>query len=525
MQSNFKEVDHVIKTFKTNEFDEDKVLILVSSVMSWANTPPKVKKVYEDGEEGEEDEEEEEPVEEEDPSDNEEEEAEGEGDEQPEEEDENAPPKPVVLTFKEKDFHLRVPSKKYQYLKTLETLALSSVRSQPKLRVYVLCAGVLYGDGERILHDHFKQSWLQDPLQLQYIGNGKNLVPTIHVRDLARLVRKVVVKRPESYYIFALDKTKNPTSKRLVTSIAKGMGAKQTVSVGYDEVEKHEWPDFLALDLNMRASNVLKDDEPPEDAEDPEEAAKALKFPWHCKKGIPKNMLMLNNEFNTYRKLKPVKILITGPPASGKSHCSKLLAKYYNIPHITIQSALELIPKLKGELGESIRSFIEEKKDEEVEIFEGKEDRKEDETLNRDEIKVRLPDKYLYPLMKMKLSENACRNRGYILDGFPRSFTDAQYVFLKRVFKETTNEDGDVEVEEPEENDEIEEDALDDEGVLIQKNFSKYEPDELLIPESVIQIVGNEAEIRRRVMNLSEEKIQGTHWNNEDLIRRSKLYK
>ena len=331
---------------------------------------------------------------------------------------------------------------------------------------------------------------MQDPRALPYVGDGKNLVPTIHVRDLARLVRKIVTKLPDSNYLFALDKTRNPTQKRLVNAIAKGMGAKETVSVGFDEVKDKEWAEFLTLDLKMKASSVLKDDEPPEDAEDPEEAAKALKFPWHCQKGIIKNMLMLNNEFNDYRKLKPVKILITGPPASGKSHCAKILSKYYNIPHITIQDALDLIPKLKGEFGETVNGFIEEKKDAVMEAFEEKEDKKPGETLNKEDIKVRLPDKFLYKLMKMKLSENACRNRGYILDGYPRSFTDAQYVFLKRVFKETVNEDGEVEVEEPEENDEIEEDALDEDGVLIQKNFSKYEPDEHLMPDSIIQIDG-----------------------------------
>ena len=237
MTTSFEEVDHVIKTFKTSEYDEEKVLILLSSVMSWANTPPKCKKINEDGEE-EGDEEEEEPAEED--EDDAEEEAEGE-EEQPEEpEGEDAPPKPIVLNFKEKDFHLRVPARKFQHLKTLETLALSSVRAQPKLRVYVLCAGMLYGVGERTLADHFKQSWLQDPRKLPYIGKGDNLVPTIHVTDLARLVKKVVVRKPDSYYIFAVDKTKNPTQKRIVESISKGMGTNETVSVQFDEAKQHE---------------------------------------------------------------------------------------------------------------------------------------------------------------------------------------------------------------------------------------------------------------------------------------------
>lgn len=522
MSSSYEEVDHVIKTFKTSEYEEEKTLILLSSVMSWANTSPKVKKVLEDGEEGEEDQEEDEPEEEEDPDD----EDEAEGEEEPQEEvDEDAPPKPVVLNFKEKDFHLRTPSRRFQHLKTLETLALSSVKSQPNLTVYVLCAGVLYGNGERTFYDHFKRAWLQAPRKLPYIGKGDNLVPTIHVLDLARLVRKVVEKKPISYYIFALDKTKNPTQKRIVEAISKGMGTGESESVSYDDVKQQPWAEYLALNLKMRSSDVMKDEEPPEDAEDPEEAAKALKFPWHCKKGIVKNMPLLNEEFNQNRGLKPVKIFITGPPACGKSHYAKMLAEYYNIPHITIQDALDLIPKMKGEIGEEIRTFIDEKKDAEMEAFEEREDKKKGETLNREDIKVRLPEKYLYRLMKQKLVENANRNRGYILDGYPRSFRDAQYVFLKRVFKETVNEDGEVEVEEADENDEIEEDIVDEDGNLVEKNFDKYAPDENLMPDTIILLDGKENLISRRVKELPEHKIRGTHWNSKDLLRRFKLYR
>ena len=520
MTSTFEEVDHVIKTFKTSTYEEHKTLILISSVMSWANTPPKVKKVLEDGEEGEEDQEEEEPEEP-----DEEEEGEAEQEEAPDNEGEDAPEKPVVLNFKEKDFHLRIPSRRYQYMKTLETLALSSVKAQPNLTVYVLCSGILYGNGERILYDHFKRSWLQSPQKLPYIGKGDNLVPTIHVIDLARLVKKVVDKKPESYYIFALDKTKNPTQKRLVDAIAKGMGTAESESANYVDVKDNLWSDFLTLNLKMKSSPVMKDEDPPEDAEDPEEAAKALKFPWHCQKGIIKNVLMLNKEFNDTRGLRPVKILISGPPACGKSYHASKLAEYYNIPHITIKDALDLIPKVKGEIGEEIRTFIEEKKDAAMEAFEEQEDKPKGAVLKREDIKVRLPDRYVYRLFKMKLVENACRNRGYIIDGFPRTFRDAQYVFLKRVLKETVNEDGEVEVEEPDENDEIQEDTVDEEGVPTNKIFEKYAPDESLMPDSVILLDGDENEIQQKIKELDELRVEGTHWNKKELIRRTKEYR
>jgi hypothetical protein len=51
LTNKFEEVDYVIKTLKTSELAEDKTLILLSSVMTWVNTPPKYQKELEEGEE------------------------------------------------------------------------------------------------------------------------------------------------------------------------------------------------------------------------------------------------------------------------------------------------------------------------------------------------------------------------------------------------------------------------------------------------------------------------------------------
>jgi len=44
MTNTFEEVDYVIKTLKTTELDNEKTLILLSSIMSWVNIPPKYPK-------------------------------------------------------------------------------------------------------------------------------------------------------------------------------------------------------------------------------------------------------------------------------------------------------------------------------------------------------------------------------------------------------------------------------------------------------------------------------------------------
>mmetsp|Transcript_16040 Transcript_16040/g.27042 ORF Transcript_16040/g.27042 Transcript_16040/m.27042 type:complete len:425 (+) Transcript_16040:21-1295(+) len=318
MTNSFEEVDYVIKTLKTSKYSTPKTLIINSSVMTWVNTPPKLQKEGEEGEqaegeEGAEAEEEEEPDEPE------------EGEENPEGEDgEEKPKKPKVLYFKESDSHLRVPHERYLNHKNLETLALSAPKTQPKLKVHILCCGVKYGNGEGAFYDHFKNAWLQKPSQLPIVGKGDNLIPTIHVRDLARITKRLIDENIEKSYIFAVDRTKKPTQKRLVQAISSGIGTGKVKHFEHDEIaDSILWKDFLTINLKLKTSDVFKDKEAPEGEEENEEALAKLKFPWHCQGGVLEHSKQLNVEFNESRNLKPVKVFITGPPASGKTFYSE----------------------------------------------------------------------------------------------------------------------------------------------------------------------------------------------------------
>ena len=161
LSNSFEEVDYVIKTLKTSEYETEKTLVLLSSVMSWVNTPPKFEEEKQEGEEEGEGEGEagEEASEEEPPSEEEEEEKQENEEEEEKEPELGEDGEPIVikqqLDYKEDEVHLRVPHKKFQHLKTLETTAMSSVKTQPKLRVHVLCSGIRYGNGERTFYDHF----------------------------------------------------------------------------------------------------------------------------------------------------------------------------------------------------------------------------------------------------------------------------------------------------------------------------------------------------------------------------------
>lgn len=54
MTNKFEEIDYVIKTLKTSKLESQKTLIIISSIMTWANTPPKFKTENEEAAEGEE---------------------------------------------------------------------------------------------------------------------------------------------------------------------------------------------------------------------------------------------------------------------------------------------------------------------------------------------------------------------------------------------------------------------------------------------------------------------------------------
>lgn len=87
------------------------------------------------------------------------------------------------------------------------------------------------------------------------------MIPTIHIIDLARLVCRIVSDKPDHPYIFAIDKTKKPTQKRIVQSIASGMGTGQasSVEINTNDPDQSFWRDFLTINLKMKTSSVFKD--------------------------------------------------------------------------------------------------------------------------------------------------------------------------------------------------------------------------------------------------------------------------
>jgi adenylate kinase len=123
--------------------------------------------------------------------------------------------------FREENYTSRRPNIKFQDFKTLETKAMSIAREN--LKAFVVAPGLLYGRGEDQLHSFFKQSWLCDKGGLGIPGNGDNVLPMMHVRDLASVVAKVLDSPPETPYMVAVDKARN-TLSQVIKAISERLG-------------------------------------------------------------------------------------------------------------------------------------------------------------------------------------------------------------------------------------------------------------------------------------------------------------
>lgn len=488
----------MVKMLGTEKFDEPKTVICISNVCVWGDTPAKqVEKTPQD------------PL-------TEEEKATLEQYQAAEAPAESTPPEPPAegqgeepqptkgpkfykqVPFDEQDSLTRKPLPQYEAWKNLETLFLTTGLKRENLNVYVVCAGVLYGLGETVFGSHFKSAWLESPPSVACIGDGQNQVPTIHVTDLCRAVKFIVESKPETHYIVAIDNTSDRTQMSIVRGISEGIGTGAVESVPYSDVASEDWAQMLTLNLWISPSKILI----PAKAEDEEEAK--LPFDWLCLSGLSANIHKLNEEYNKENGLRPVKIFVTGPPASGKTHYGRKLAEHYNVPLINVADVVAAAENLPTDLGERIRAKMQQLK---TELQEQEAKKPKQKGSKPPVIRPRLPDDLLAEAFRWRLSQNHCRNRGFVLDGWPRTYQDAERLFIVKTAPVVAEEGA-----EPQEEKSHLDREIFTENVII---FREPQPSSKQASSFLMQ----------RVKTLPEELIAGTHYTEEGMLRRMAKYK
>ena len=72
------------------------------------------------------------------------------------------------------------------------------------MATFVVSCGLPYGHGEGPFHWLFKTAWLLHDKSLPVIGDGNNVIPAIHVMDLAYAVVNIVERLPERRFVLAV---------------------------------------------------------------------------------------------------------------------------------------------------------------------------------------------------------------------------------------------------------------------------------------------------------------------------------
>lgn len=100
-------------------------------------------------------------------------------------------------------------------------------------------------------------------------------------------------------------------------------------------------------------------------------------------------------------------------------------------------------------------------------------------------------------------------NKGFILDGFPRSKEDAQLVFTNEVPIEKPEKEGDE----------------DPEGAGEEEPQTKREINEKILPQYCIAFEADDAFLSQRAKDIPPEQVEGTHFNDAGMARRLKEYR
>ena len=432
-----------------------------------------------------------------------------------EEENKQQIPKIKTYYYKESEYIKRIPNSRYSSYKMLENLALSN--SNPMLNVYVICPGFIYGCGEDFFFDYFRKAWIGGINYMPIIGEGMNFLPTIHILDLIQIIKRIIEKKPIINYIFACDKTKNPTMKNIIRSISKGIGSIDVKNLTEFDIDQIDMPNFneLSIDLQIKSSKVTED-EPKKENESNEEYNKR-KFKWHCEKGIPENMNLLRQEFNLYRGIKPIKIIISGPPCGGKTYIAKKLSNHFKILHLTMPDIISWAKNLKNFLGEQMRQKMKEIEEKiliaQDEYDKRKNKKKTDPPFDPTPYR-RLDSEFIGKLLKEKISTGECAGKGYILDNYPKTYQDCLNVFAiahKKRIKKEKNVDKENNKENEEEDEYIE--------------TIEYEVIKDLLPDSVIMINNYTEESLKNKLSQNPEYEEKQQEIDSRFNRRLKFFK
>ncbi|XP_045464592.1 adenylate kinase 7-like isoform X2 [Harmonia axyridis] len=424
------------------------------------------------------------------------------------------------IPFVESDHRRRKPHPNYKEHYDCEKEVIKKGRKlKGKLRTMVIFSGITYGFEEDMLAFLFKRAWSNDNY-LPIFGSGSNFIPLIHVADLAQLICKLIdIPMLKGQYILAVEQT--PASlKYIVKYISRTLGSGKIKYVVAEEA--YLYPEIDHNIFDCLTANIVMEPE----------YLTSLEIAWTSEMNFVENIEAIVDEFKTHRNLEPLKIVIHGPPCSGKTKLAHLLCEHYNLNYVSIKSILDSIemkaPKLKSTSYASQSTYKSKTRIkgldkfnleyEDIEQLLNEEDVQnlldlenqdsEDENYQRtvmDEYRkclprdfpddsTRLSDEYVMMLLRLEMLKNHSQTLGFVVDGFPKTFREAIWLFRNDNYRYSADDNS------------------------TNKSNTKY--DIRLVPNYVIDLNAPNTFLLDRISHAPEEFIQNTHYNERDMVRR-----
>ena len=325
------------------------------------------------------------------------------------------------------------------------------------------------------------------------------MIPTVHIKDLAKIIKMVAEKKPEQKYIFAIDQTKDKTMKNLISCISRGIGTGNTKSILGEDIELNNitftpqdfyidpsrmdksklnqcitdnelnWQINLNIDVMLNNSKFIEEE-----------------WEWFCKEGIPGNIRKLLDEFCKLRKLKPIKIILNSNDKLERCAYSEKLGKFFNIPVINYNTIMEKLNLDEDSLTEEERLM-----NEKYLYLKKRLNNIDPNNPNEANDLLMDPTEIMFETLKYILKENVCSNRGYVLEGLPINMEEINMLYYKKeeIIEEGENlEDNQEKPAEDgnNENEELGNSRLAGKKIKRKKYKTIFEKE--LLPESVISI-------------------------------------
>ncbi|XP_044231976.1 adenylate kinase 7 [Thunnus albacares] len=385
----------------------------------------------------------------------------------------------LELPFTDEDFRRRRAHPNFKQHIDLEKRVVKMGKTDRSLfSTYVVASGLQYGMGEQVFHFFFKMSWLGKENEIPVFGEGNNIVPMIHINDLASVIQNVIEHQPKPYYLLAVDYSNN-TMKDIVKAVASALGPGKIQKRAFEEAFLTQDLSVMEIDsmcINLRMEAVhLKE---------------LFSIRWVCESGLLDNIELVVEEYRQTRGLLPIRLCVLGPPAVGKSTVSKEICEHYKLHHIRLK---ETISETISKLEDAVRNADPDAEDENSAA-------EAQELLGslRDSMEQNaglLDEQLLVKVMKDKLMSKPCRNQGFVLDGFPKTYEQAKELFYA---EDHESEDG-------------------------TSQISSY--NKKIMPEFVLCLDASDGFLKDRVMNLPERLVQEYNYEQEHFLQRLDGYR